>query len=63
MKDISSIYVDKTGLIKELNRVLCTNDKCVAVSHARRFGKSQAANLIETYYSMRRWDLKDSKMI
>lgn len=52
MKDISSIYVDKTGLIKELNRVLCTNDKCVAVSHAIRFGKFQAANLIEAYYSM-----------
>ena len=53
IKDISSsIYVDKTGLIEKLNKILCTNDNCVAVSHALRFGKSQAANLIEAYYSM-----------
>lgn len=48
----SDIYVDKTGLIKELNKVLCKSDRCVAVSHARRFGKTQAANLIEAYYSV-----------
>lgn len=48
----SDIYVDKTGLIKELNKVLCKSDRCVAVSHARRFGKSQAADLIEAYYSV-----------
>ena len=53
IKDISSsIYVDKTGLIEKLNEILCTNDNCIAVSHARRFGKSQAANLIEAYYSV-----------
>lgn len=51
--DISSdIYVDKTGLIEKLNKILYTNDNCIAVSHARRFGKSQAANLIEAYYSV-----------
>lgn len=53
MKDISSsIYVDKTGLIKELNKVLCTNDKCVAVSHARRFGKTYVADMLQAYYSV-----------
>lgn len=39
----SRIYVDKTGLIEILNQRLSTEDKCIAVSHARRFGKSHAA--------------------
>lgn len=30
------IYVDKTGLLNELNRLLCTEGNCVAISHARR---------------------------
>ena len=47
----SKIYVDKTGLINELNDVICTEYKCVAVSHARRFGKSQAAGMLRAYYS------------
>ena len=47
----SKIYVDKTWLLEELNSVLATNDKCVALSHARRFGKTQAADMIEAYYS------------
>ena len=38
----SKIYVDKTGLLEYLNGVLGTNSKCIAVSHARRFGKSHA---------------------
>ncbi len=48
----SQIYVDKTGLLEELNRVISTERKCVAISHARRFGKSQAAGMIDAYYSM-----------
>lgn len=48
----SEIYVDKTGLIKELNKILRTSDCLVAVSHARRFGKSQAADMLEAYYSL-----------
>ena len=47
----SMIYVDKTGLIGELNKRLSTENKCFAVSHARRFGKSHAAGMIDAYYS------------
>ena len=39
----SRIYVDKTGLLEYLNGLLGTSGRCVAVSHARRFGKSHAA--------------------
>ncbi len=48
----SKIYVDKTGLLEELNQMIGTEGKCVAISHARRFGKSQAAGMIDAYYSM-----------
>ena len=48
----SKIYVDKTGLLEYLNGLLGTNGKCVAVSHARRFGKSHAAGMIDAYYSL-----------
>ena len=44
-------YVDKTGLLEILNSKLCTEKNCVALSHARRFGKSQAAGMIDAYYS------------
>lgn len=47
----SRIYVDKTELLNELNSRLSTDDKCIAVSHARRFGKSHAAGMIDAYYS------------
>ncbi len=42
---------DKTELLDYLNGILETNSKCVAVSHARRFGKSHAAGMIDAYYS------------
>ena len=45
-------YVDKTKLIEYLNDRLSTEDKCLAVSHARRFGKSHAAGMIDAYYSL-----------
>ena len=48
----SKIYIDKTGLLNELNDLLCTEGNCVALSHARRFGKSQAAGMIGAYYSL-----------
>ena len=48
----SKIYVDKTGLLEELNQMIGTEGNCVAISHARRFGKSQAAGMIDAYYSM-----------
>ena len=47
----SEIYVDKTGLLEILNVRVGTSDNCVALSHARRFGKSQAAGMIDAYYS------------
>lgn len=48
----SKIYIDKTGLLEYLNDVICTNGKCIAVSHARRFGKSHAAGMIDAYYNI-----------
>lgn len=48
----SKIYVDKTGLINYLNEVIGTSARCLAVSHARRFGKSHAAGMIDAYYSL-----------
>ena len=48
----SRIYIDKTGLLEYLNGMLGTNSKCLAVSHARRFGKSHAAGMIDAYYSL-----------
>ena len=51
-KDLNSeLYLDKTGLLEYLNRVICTNANCISVSHARRFGKSHAAGMIDAYYS------------
>lgn len=47
----SELYLDKTGLLEHLNRVICTNANCISVSHARRFGKSHAAGMIDAYYS------------
>ena len=48
----SKIYVDKTGLLEYLNEVLSTSSRYLAVSHARRFGKSHAAGMIDAYYSL-----------
>ena len=45
------IYIDKTGLLEYLNEQLETPKNCIAVSHARRFGKSHAAGMIDAYYS------------
>lgn len=48
----SLVYVDKTGLLEILNKKISTEDKCIALSHARRFGKSHAAGMIDAYYSL-----------
>ena len=45
------IYIDKSGLINLLNRKLFAEKNCISVSHARRFGKSQAARMVDAYYS------------
>ena len=47
----SEIYIDKTMLIGELNKMICTSDKYVCISRPRRFGKSMAANMLTAYYS------------
>ena len=46
----SKIYVDKTGLIRITNSVLCTQQKYLCVSRPRRFGKSMGLNMLAAYY-------------
>ena len=46
----SQIYVDKSGLIDYLNKVISTEERFVCVSRPRRFGKSMAANMVVAYY-------------
>ena len=47
----SPVYVDKSMLIAELNRLAGTEQKYVCVSRARRFGKTMAGGMIAAYYS------------
>ena len=47
----SEIYMDKTGLLKILNKSIGSEKCYFAVSRARRFGKSMAAGMIDAYYS------------
>lgn len=35
-----------------MNKAIDTPKNCIAVSHARRFGKSHAAGMIDAYYSL-----------
>lgn len=48
----NDIYIDKTGLLEVLNGFIGSSKNCISVSHARRFGKSQAAGMIDAYYSL-----------
>ena len=51
-QDINTrIYVDKSLVIDELNKLVCTKDDFVCISRPRRFGKSMAGNMISAYYS------------
>ena len=46
------IYVDKSKIITELNKVFGTSTMSrICVSRPRRFGKTMVGNLISTYYS------------
>ncbi|MDC7286921.1 ATP-binding protein [Blautia schinkii] len=47
----SEIYVDKTELIEEINKVLDTMQGYICNSRPRRFGKSITANMLTAYYS------------
>ncbi len=43
-------YIDKTGLIEYMNRILGTKKKLTCVNRPRRFGKSFAAQMLCAYY-------------
>ena len=45
------IFVDKTMILKILNRFIDEQNKYICVSRPRRFGKTIASNIISTYYS------------
>lgn len=47
----SEIYVDKSGVIAVLNRLLDTEQKYVCVSRPRRFGKSMTVRMLSAYYN------------
>ena len=47
----NSEYVDKTGLIRFMNKCLDTPQKLICVSRPRRFGKSFATKMLCAYYS------------
>ena len=47
---LMSEYVDKTGLIAEINSTLFTEKSFTCVSRCRRFGKSMAAKMLCAYY-------------
>ena len=56
----SRIYVDKTGMIEYMNRVLDTTDAYICNSRPSRFGKSYAANMLakkyhQNYEKVKRW--------
>ena len=54
----SSIYVDKTEMIRYLNTLVGTKQKYVSVSRPRRFGKTMAADMLCAYYD-RQADSRD----
>ena len=47
----SMIYVDKSLIIRELNKIVDTRNRFVCVSRPRRFGKSMAKGMLMAYYS------------
>ncbi len=44
-------YVDKSGLIKEVNKTIGKNNRLTCVSRPRRFGKTFSAQMLMAYYS------------
>ena len=45
------IFVDKTMILKTLNRFIDQQNKYICVSRPRRFGKTIATDIISSYYS------------
>ena len=46
----SEIYVDKSLIVRELNKFVNTENRFLCISRPRRFGKSMASDLISSYY-------------
>ena len=47
----TEIYVDKSLILSELNKLVGSQENFVCISRPRRFGKSMAGNMISAYYS------------
>ncbi|MCQ2191270.1 MAG: ATP-binding protein [Paludibacteraceae bacterium] len=47
----TEIYVDKSLVIEELNKLVSSRSNFVCMSRPRRFGKSMAGNMISAFYS------------
>ena len=47
----SKIYVDKSEMIAQVNKMVYTQDRYLCVTRPRRFGKTMAANMLTAYYS------------
>ena len=47
----SEIYVDKSMMLAELNRLIRTDERFLCVSRPRRFGKTIAGQMMAAYYS------------
>ncbi len=45
------IYVDKTMMLSELNKIIDSENQYICVSRPRRFGKTIATNMMCAYYS------------
>ena len=45
------IYVDKSMMIRDINRFIDTGNQYICVSRPRRFGKTIAGNMLAAYYS------------
>ena len=47
----STIFVDKSYAIAEINKLVNTNRRFICMSRARRFGKTMLGNMLAAYYS------------
>lgn len=45
------IFVDKTMILRVLNKFIDSDNHYICVSRPRRFGKTIASNIITSYYS------------
>ena len=45
------IFIDKTGLIEEINSRIATKERWICVSKPRRFGKTMALEMLAAYYT------------